>query len=60
MDHRNDDQLYWQAIDYVTRGGRPAISHLQIRFKVGFDQAERWVRRMAENGVISLPRDRLH
>lgn len=60
MDDRKDDQLYWQACDYVVRGGRPVIAHLQIRFKVGFYQAARWIARMEENGIISLPPDRLH
>jgi len=60
MDDRDDDQLYRRACEYVTRGGRPVISHLQIRFKVGFYQAARWIARMEENGVISLPRDRRH
>ncbi len=60
MDERDDDQLYWQACDFVVRGGRPNISTLQRRFKVGFYQAERWIRRMEENGLLTPPRDRFH
>jgi DNA segregation ATPase FtsK/SpoIIIE-like protein len=44
----------------VIRGGRPSISVLQRRFEVGFYQAERWVRRMEENGILKIPPDRLH
>lgn len=60
MDHRDDDQLYWQACQYVVGGGKLSISHLQLRFKVGFYQAERWIRRMEENGIIKVSPDRLH
>jgi S-DNA-T family DNA segregation ATPase FtsK/SpoIIIE len=56
----DDDQLYWQACDFVIRGGRPSISVLQRRFEVGFYQAERWIRRMEENGILKIPPDRLH
>jgi S-DNA-T family DNA segregation ATPase FtsK/SpoIIIE len=60
MGQRDDDQLYWEACDFVIGGGRPAISVLQRRFRVGFYQAERWIRRMEENGILKIPPDRLH
>lgn len=60
MNRRDDDQLYWQACEFVVAGGRPSISVLQRRFRVGFYQAERWVRRMEENGIIPVPPDQLH
>jgi DNA segregation ATPase FtsK/SpoIIIE, S-DNA-T family len=59
-DDPTDDQLYWQACDYVTRKGRVRITELQLRFRVGYNQASRWVERMERNGVIPVPRDRLH
>jgi S-DNA-T family DNA segregation ATPase FtsK/SpoIIIE len=55
-----DDQLYWQACQFVISGGRPSISVLQRRFKVGFYQAESWIRRMMENGIVTPPRDHFH
>jgi S-DNA-T family DNA segregation ATPase FtsK/SpoIIIE len=55
-----DDQLYWQACQFVISGGRPSITVLQRRFKVGFYQAESWIRRMEENGILKVPPDRLH
>ncbi len=59
MNAPDDDALYWRVCEYVTGGGSPRISHLQIRFRVGFNQASRWVERMRDNGVIAWPRDRL-
>lgn len=56
----DDDQLYWQACQFVISGGRPSISVLQRRFKVGFYQACRWIERMEENGILKVPRNRLH
>ena len=55
-----DDPLYWQACQFVIGGGRPSISVLQRRFNVGFYQAESWIRRMEENGILPIPPDRLH
>ena len=56
----DDDQLYWQACQFVVSGGRPSVTVLQRRFKVGFYQASRWIERMMENGIITPPKDRIH
>jgi S-DNA-T family DNA segregation ATPase FtsK/SpoIIIE len=56
----DDDQLYRRACEYVVRGGRPSIIALQLRFKVGYYQASRWIERMMENGILTPPRDRFH
>lgn len=55
-----EDNLYWQACEYVIRTGRVSISHLQIKFRIGYMRAGRWIERMEENGVIPVPKDRLH
>jgi len=55
-----DDALYIRACEYVVQHGETRISVLQRRFRVGFNQASRWVERMRANGVIPMPRDRLH
>jgi S-DNA-T family DNA segregation ATPase FtsK/SpoIIIE len=60
VDQRDDDQLFWQACQFVISGGRPSVSVLQRHFRVGFYQAYRWIERMQENGILQVPRDRLH
>ena len=60
MNDRVDDELYRRACEYVVRGGSPRTSHLMIRFRVGYNQASRWIERMMENGILTPPKDRLH
>jgi S-DNA-T family DNA segregation ATPase FtsK/SpoIIIE len=57
---REDDELYRRACEYVVRGGSPRLSHLMIRFKVGYNQASHWIERMMANGILTPPRDSFH
>jgi DNA segregation ATPase FtsK/SpoIIIE-like protein len=60
MNHRDDDDLYRRACEYIARGGSPRTSHLMLQFKVGYLQASRWIERMLENGILTPPRDTFH
>ena len=55
-----DQALYVRACEYVVQHGEARITVLQRRFRVGYNHAARWVDRMRANGVIPMPRDRLH
>ncbi|WP_324073626.1 MAG: DNA translocase FtsK [Erythrobacter sp.] len=60
MNHRDDDDLYRRACEYIAQGGSPRTSHLMLQFKVGYLQASRWIERMLENGILTPPRDTFH
>lgn len=60
MDASADDQLYWRACGYVIRRRRVSTTALQLHFRVGYNQAARWVERMEHNGVIPVHRERLN
>lgn len=57
---RKDDELYRRACEHVTRTRHASISNLQREFRIGYNQASRWLVRMEENGVIKIPRKDQH
>jgi DNA segregation ATPase FtsK/SpoIIIE-like protein len=60
MRDSKEDLLYYRVCEYVLSGGRVSVTHLQLKFGVGFYQAYGWIVRMEENGIIALPKGRLH
>lgn len=60
MSDSKEDLLYYRACEFVLRTRKPSMSLLQRKFRVGYKQAGRWLDRMEENGVIKVPKDRLH
>lgn len=48
----SDDPLYAEAIDLVRERGKPSISQIQRKFKLGFNRAADMVKAMEEDGII--------
>ena len=57
---RSEDELFRRACEHVTRTGRCSVIDLQRTFKIGVMKAFRIIERMEENGVISVPEDKLN
>ncbi len=51
----NDDPLWKDAVEEVCTTGRASASHLQRRFKVGYNRAARMIDEMEHQGIISSP-----
>jgi S-DNA-T family DNA segregation ATPase FtsK/SpoIIIE len=47
------DEIYEEALRYVTEVGEASISKIQRRFKIGFNRAARIVEKMEELGIIA-------
>lgn len=60
MNECDDDELYRRACEFIAQSGSPRTSQLMIRFKVGYNQASRWIERMMENGILTPSRDSFH
>ena len=50
-----DDDSYAEALRIVTQTGRPSISYLQRRLKVGYNHAADLMERMESAGIVSSP-----
>jgi S-DNA-T family DNA segregation ATPase FtsK/SpoIIIE len=49
------DDLYRQAVEYVTRDRKPTISYIQRRLGVGYNKAATFIERMEAEGIVSPP-----
>lgn len=49
------DDLYEAAKDVVIKSGRPSISYVQRRLKVGYTQAADLIKRMEKDCIITHP-----
>ena len=49
------DELYDQAVAYVTQSRRASISSVQRQLRVGYNRAARLVEEMEAAGVVSPP-----
>ena len=47
-----EDELFSDAVDFITREQKCSISLLQRKFKIGYNRAARIVDRMAEKGLV--------
>jgi len=54
-DHGGDesDSLYDEAVAFVTESGRPSISSVQRKFRIGYNRAARLIEAMEAAGVVS-------
>jgi len=46
------DELYEEAVEFVTRLGYASASLLQRRFKIGYNRAARLIEMMEKNGIV--------
>lgn len=60
MKDRSDDDMYRRACEFVITNKTTSVSRLQLEFRVGYNTASRWLDRMIENGVITMPKGHLH
>ncbi|MCR4667250.1 MAG: DNA translocase FtsK [Desulfovibrio sp.] len=51
-DSSNEDDLFNDVLDFVTREGTASISKIQRRFKIGFNRAARLVEALEAQGII--------
>jgi len=49
------DELYDQAVAWVTESRRASISSVQRQFRVGYNRAARLIEEMEASGVVSAP-----
>ena len=49
------DELYDQAVEWVTESRRASISSVQRQLRVGYNRAARIVEEMEASGVVSAP-----
>ena len=49
---QEEDELFSQAVDFITLEQKCSISLLQRKFKIGYNRAARIVDRMAEKGMV--------
>jgi len=49
------DDLYDQAVAFVTETGKVSISSVQRKLRIGYNRAARLVETMEETGVVSPP-----
>ena len=47
------DKLYDEAVEFITKAQRVSVSSIQRRFKIGYNRAARIVESMEEAGVVS-------
>ena len=47
-----EDELFTEAIDFITKEQKCSISLLQRKFKIGYNRAARMVDKMAEKGFV--------
>lgn len=52
-DTEDKDELYDQAVEFVTTSRRATISSVQRRFKIGYNRAARLIEEMERTGVVS-------
>ncbi|MCK7542922.1 hypothetical protein MLC59_01895 [Marinobacter bryozoorum] len=48
------DPLYEQAVSLVVKRGKPSVSHVQRKLKVGYNRAWRMVEAMQAQGIIDF------
>jgi len=47
------DELYDEAVSFVTQSRRASISAVQRRLRVGYNRAARLIEKMEQQGVVS-------
>jgi len=52
-DDPESDSLYDEAVAFVTESGRPSISSVQRKFRIGYNRAARLIEAMEAAGVVS-------
>jgi len=52
-DDPESDNLYDEAVAFVTESGRPSISSVQRKFRIGYNRAARLIEAMEAAGVVS-------
>lgn len=52
-DTEDKDELYDQAVEFVTTSRRATISSVQRRFKIGYNRAARLIEEMERTGVVT-------
>jgi recombination associated protein RdgC len=50
-----DDDLVSKAKDLVLSGGKPSVSYIQARLRIGFNQASRVLDALQQQGVVTAP-----
>lgn len=52
-DDPESDSLYDEAVAFITESGRPSISSVQRKFRIGYNRAARLIEAMEAAGVVS-------
>jgi S-DNA-T family DNA segregation ATPase FtsK/SpoIIIE len=50
---QDEDELFYEACEFVIEQGGASSSLLQRRFRIGYNRAARLIEMMAENGIVS-------
>jgi DNA segregation ATPase FtsK/SpoIIIE, S-DNA-T family len=53
---QEDDELFYEACEFVVQQGGASTSSLQRRFRIGYNRAARLIEMMEEQGIISEAR----
>ena len=53
--HEEEDELFYDACEFVVQSGTASTSSLQRRFKIGYNRAARLMDMMEARGFISEP-----
>jgi S-DNA-T family DNA segregation ATPase FtsK/SpoIIIE len=51
-----EDDLFYEACEFVVEQGHASASSLQRRFRIGYNRAARLIDLMEEQGIISPPK----
>ena len=51
-----DDELFYEACEFVVQQGGASTSSLQRRFRIGYNRAARLIEMMEQRGIVSAPK----
>ena len=54
--HHEEDELFYEACEFVVQQGGASTSSLQRHFRIGYNRAARLIEMMEEQGIISEAR----